>query len=123
MTDVLDPAPLVEAAQEAAAAGDYSEAERLLREAAAIQEVSLGTRHPDLASTLNNLALVCERTNKFDEAERGYRRAHAIAVASHDRSDHSRYGRSGRRRVRRARTGDHRRVGFPSAGSERVVCQ
>ena len=82
MTDVLDPARLVEAAQQAAAAGDYSEAERLLREAAAIQEVSLGSFHPDLASTLNNLALVCERTNKFDEAERSYRRAHAIAVAS-----------------------------------------
>ena len=82
MTDELDPAPIVEAAQQAAAAGDYSEAERLLREAAAIQERSLGSLHPDLASTLNNLALVCERTNKFDEAERGYRRAHAIAVAS-----------------------------------------
>src|SRR5688572_20625648 len=82
MTDALDPALLVEAAQQAAGAGDYSEAERLLREAAAIQEIRLGSLHPDLASTLNNLALVCERTNKFDEAERGYRRAHAIAVAS-----------------------------------------
>jgi hypothetical protein len=82
MTDLLDPAPIIEAAQQAAAAGDYSEAERLLREAAAIQELCLGSVHPDLASTLNNLALVCERTNKFDEAERGYRRAHAIAVAS-----------------------------------------
>ena len=82
MTDVLDPARIIEAAQQAAAAGDYSEAERLLREAAAIQELSLGSLHPDLASTLNNLALVCERTNKLDEAERGYRRAHAIAVAS-----------------------------------------
>ena len=82
MTDVLDPAPIIEAAQQAAAAGDYSEAERLLREAAAKQELSLGSLHPDLASTLNNLALVCECTNKLDEAERGYRRAHAIAVAS-----------------------------------------
>src|SRR5688572_5001898 len=82
MTHVLDPAPIIDAAQHAAAAGDYSEAERLLRDAAARQEVSLGSFHPDLASTLNNLALVCERTNKFDEAERGYRRAHAIAVAS-----------------------------------------
>src|SRR5262245_11462916 len=82
MTDLLDPAPIAEAAQQAAAAGDYSEAERLLREAAAIQELSLGSVHPDLASTLNNLALVCERTNKLDEAEHGYRRAHAIAVAS-----------------------------------------
>jgi hypothetical protein len=82
MTDVLDPAPIIEAAHQAAAAGDYPEAERLLRKAAAIQEVGLGSLHPDLASTLNNLALVCDRTNKLDEAERGYRRAHAIAVAS-----------------------------------------
>src|SRR5919198_6069399 len=82
MTDALDPAPIIEAAQQAAAAGDYSKAEQLLREAAAKQELSLGSLHPDLASTLNNLALVCERTNKLEEAERGYRRAHAIAVAS-----------------------------------------
>ena len=79
---MLDPAPIIEAAQQAAVAGDYPEAEQPLRKAAAIQEVSLGSVHPDLASTLNNLALVCERTNKLDEAERGYRRAHAIAVAS-----------------------------------------
>jgi hypothetical protein len=82
MTDPIDPAPIIEAAQQAAAGGDYSEAERLLREAAALQELGLGSVHPDLASTLNNLALVCERTNKLDEAEHGYRRAHAIAVAS-----------------------------------------
>jgi hypothetical protein len=82
MTDVPDPARIIEAAQQAAAAGDYPEAERLLRKAAAIQEVSLGSLHQDLAITLNNLALVCERTNNVDEAERRYRRAHAIAVAS-----------------------------------------
>jgi hypothetical protein len=82
MTEVLDPAPLIEAAQHAAAAGDYYEAERLMREFAANQERSLGPGHPDLASTLNNLAFVCERTNKLEEAERWYRRAHAIAVAS-----------------------------------------
>src|SRR5512147_2868869 len=82
MTDVLDPASMIAAAQEAAAAGDFANAERLLREAAAIQEATLGSEHPDLATTLNNLAFVCERTNKIDEAERGYRRAHAIAVAS-----------------------------------------
>jgi Flp pilus assembly protein TadD len=77
-----DPASLVEAAQKAVASGDYPEAERLLREAAAIQETNLGPDHPDLATTLNNLAFVCERLQKYDEAERGYRRAHAIAVAS-----------------------------------------
>jgi Protein of unknown function (DUF2914)/Tetratricopeptide repeat len=82
MADVLDPASLVEAAQKAAADGDYLAAERLLREAAVIQGATLGSNHPDLAITLNNLAFVCERTGNFAEAERGYRRAHAIAVAS-----------------------------------------
>ena len=80
-TDARDPESLIEAAQKAASDGDYQEAERLLREAATIQEHTLGS-HPDLATTMNNLAFVCERMNKFDEAERGYRRAHAIAVAS-----------------------------------------
>jgi hypothetical protein len=82
MTDARDPASLIEAAQKAVGDGDYAEAERLLREAASVQESTLGSSHPDLATTLNNLAFVCERLDKFDEAERGYRRAHAIAVAS-----------------------------------------
>jgi Protein of unknown function (DUF2914)/Tetratricopeptide repeat len=73
---------MIDAAQQAAAAGDYAAAERLLHDAAATQEATLGSSHPDLATTLNNLAFVCERTGKVDEAERGYRRAHAIAVAS-----------------------------------------
>src|SRR5689334_12431857 len=78
----MEPASLIETAQAAAAAGDFPTAERLLREAAAMQEAALGSEHPDLAKTLNNLAFVCERTNNLREAERGYRRAHAIAVAS-----------------------------------------
>ena len=82
MTDALDPASMIEAAQKAADAGDFPAAERLLREAATIQEAALGSLHPELASTLNNLACICERTNNIAEAERGYRRAHAIAVAS-----------------------------------------
>ena len=73
---------MIDAAQQAAAAGDYDAAERLLRDAVATQETTLGSSHPDLATTLNNLAFVCERTGKVDEAERGYRRAHAIAVAT-----------------------------------------
>ena len=73
MSDALDPASMIDAAQQAAAAGDYLAAERLLRDAAATQEATLGSSHPDLATTLNNLAFVCERTGKVDEAERGYR--------------------------------------------------
>jgi Protein of unknown function (DUF2914)/Tetratricopeptide repeat len=82
MTQVIDPATMIETALTAAAAGDYSAAERLLREAADVQEATLGSLHPDLAGTMNNLALVYERTNKIVEAEESYRRAHAIAVAS-----------------------------------------
>jgi len=82
MAEVIDPASMIDAAQQAAAVGDFDGAERLLRDAAAIQEATLGSEHPDLATTLNNLAFVCERTNKIDDAERNYRRAHAIAVAS-----------------------------------------
>ena len=82
MTEVLDPTSMIDAAQEAVARGDLPDAERLLREAAAVQETTLGSEHPDLATTLNNLAFVCERTNKVADAEHNYRRAHAIAVAS-----------------------------------------
>ena len=35
---------------------------KLLRQAARLQEASLGPRHPDLANTLNNLGIVCEIT-------------------------------------------------------------
>jgi hypothetical protein len=73
---------MIEAAREAAAAGEFAAAERLLRDAAEVQEATLGASHTDLATTLNNLAFVCERTNRIDEAERGYRRAYAIALAS-----------------------------------------
>jgi hypothetical protein len=72
---------VVDAAEQAAVAGDYSSAEQLLREAALLQEVRLGPLHPDLANTLNNLGVVCDVTNKPLEAERCYRRAYAIATA------------------------------------------
>ena len=74
--------PVLRAAEQAAAAGDFQGAERLLRELLASQEATVGRLHPDVANTLNNLAIVCERLEKLDEAEHGYRRAHAIAVAS-----------------------------------------
>ena len=82
--DTRDPRSIVEEAEQAAAAGDYASAERLLREAVSLQEASLGPQHSDLANTLNNLAVVCEITDQPDEAERCYRRAVEIAAATLD---------------------------------------
>lgn len=74
-----------EAAEAAATEGDFARAETLLRDGLARQEAALGSPHPDVASTLNNLAVVCETVGKLDDAERFYRRAHAVALATrHD---------------------------------------
>jgi Tetratricopeptide repeat/Protein of unknown function (DUF2914) len=82
MTDTSEARQILDAAEHAAAAGDFTSAERLLREAAAVQERTLGTDHPDLANTLNNLGVVCERADRPDEAEQFYRRAYAIATSA-----------------------------------------
>jgi len=47
-----------------------------------LQEANLGPHHPDLANTLNNLGVVCEKTGRLDEAEGCYRRAYQIAAAA-----------------------------------------
>jgi len=73
---------VVEAADQAAADGDYVAAELKLRELAALQEAQLGPQHPDLASTLNNLGIVYERVDSPAEAELCYRRAYAIATTA-----------------------------------------
>jgi len=73
---------LIDAATQAAASGDYASVERMLREAARIQEQRLGQEHPNVATTLNNLAVVYEIRQKPEEAERCYRRAFAIATAA-----------------------------------------
>jgi Protein of unknown function (DUF2914)/Tetratricopeptide repeat len=81
MPEQRDPRSIIDAAEEAAAAGNYAAAEELLREAALLQESSLGLLHPDLANTLNNLGVVCERTENPVDAEDCFRRACAIATA------------------------------------------
>jgi hypothetical protein len=81
MPETRDPQSVIDAAEQAAAAGDYASAEQLLREAALLQEASLGPLHPDLANSLNNLGVVCEITEKPDDAEDCFRRACAIASA------------------------------------------
>jgi Tetratricopeptide repeat/Protein of unknown function (DUF2914) len=82
MSDTREVRSVINAAEQAAAAGDYASAEQLLHTAAQLQEASLGPLHPDLANTLNNLAVVCEITEKPADAERYYRRAYAIATAA-----------------------------------------
>jgi hypothetical protein len=79
--------PILDSAEQAAASGDYLQAESLLREVARLQAESLGPKHPDLASTFNNLGVVCERANKLMDAGRFYREALSIASASLDAED------------------------------------
>lgn len=73
---------LLDRAEQAAMADDLASADELLQDAARLQEEALGPLHPDLANTLNNLAVVAERTGRPDEAEALYRRAAAIAAAA-----------------------------------------
>lgn len=76
---VVEVRPILDAAEQAASVQDFASAERFLRQAATLQEAQLGATHPDLANTLNNLGIVCERTGNASEAESCYRRAYAIA--------------------------------------------
>jgi len=73
---------ILDAAEQAAAAGDPDAAGERLRQAVQLQEAELGPQHPDLANTLNNLGVVCEKTGRLDEAAACYQRAYDIAVAS-----------------------------------------
>ncbi len=82
MSELPDAARMLAAAEQAAGAEDLASADELLRGAARIQEAELGPLHPDLANTLNNLAIVAEKTGRLDDAETLYRRAVAIASAS-----------------------------------------
>jgi hypothetical protein len=84
MWEARDPRSIIDAAEKAAAAANYASAETLLREAARLQEASLGPLHPDVANTLNNLGVVCEITGKPADAEQFFRRAFDIATAALD---------------------------------------
>jgi len=87
MPDEREFQSVVDEAEQAARAGDFARADRHLRDALRLQEASLGVDHHELASTLNNLAVVSEMLGRFDEAERCYRRANAIASGALPLSD------------------------------------
>jgi Protein of unknown function (DUF2914)/Tetratricopeptide repeat len=78
---------ILDAAEQAVAREDITSAERLLREALALQESTPGSQRDEVAKTLNNLAVVCEMTGKLGDAEKCYRRAYRIATASLPASD------------------------------------
>jgi DUF2914 family protein/tetratricopeptide repeat protein len=82
MTENQDAFQLLDAAERAAGAGDFESTYELLQRALRRQEEDLGTVHPDLAQTLNNLGVVAEKTGRVSEAEPFYRRAAAIAEAA-----------------------------------------
>jgi hypothetical protein len=82
MPDQRDAPHLLEMAEHAAIAGDFSSAEEFLTEAARIQEAELGPFHPDLANTVTNLAIVAEKSGRTSEAGTFYQRAADIAEAA-----------------------------------------
>ena len=58
--------------------GKHVEAEPLNDRSLAIDEKALGSEHPAVATTLNNLALVFDAQGRYGEAEPLYKRALAI---------------------------------------------
>ncbi|MFM7787551.1 MAG: tetratricopeptide repeat protein, partial [Microcystis panniformis] len=58
--------------------GKYAEAEPLFLRSLAITEKQLGKEHPDVATSLNNLASLYHSQGKYAEAESLYQRAIAI---------------------------------------------
>lgn len=81
MSDVADIQQLMERAEGAAHSGDFAAAEDALRLAVELQERTLGPSSPEVASTLNNLAIVYERLDRPADAEACYRKSFAIAKA------------------------------------------
>jgi tetratricopeptide (TPR) repeat protein len=61
------------------ARANYAEAEPLCRRALHVLEVMLGPEHPDVASGLNNLAMLLQDINRLAEAEPLIRQALAIS--------------------------------------------
>lgn len=82
MPDAFEEQAVLVAAEQAAAEGDTIAAEMHLRKLLDLQTARLGPDHAEVASTLHNLAVVCERAGRIGEAEGLYRRAYTVAVAA-----------------------------------------
>ncbi|ATB39480.1 hypothetical protein CYFUS_004924 [Cystobacter fuscus] len=72
----------VDAATKLKNAGRYLEARIRIEHALALQEAALGERHPDVATSLNNLALLYREQGLYDRAEPLYLRALALHEAA-----------------------------------------
>ena len=68
------------------ASGRFAEAEKLYRRAVRVRKDLLGNRHPDLATTLNNLATLYRLTGRRARAAALYRRALMIFEETLDRA-------------------------------------
>src|SRR5258706_5248476 len=73
---------LVRIAQQALSRGEYARAERLFGFALKSAERMLGPTDVVAGAVLNDLGMVHKYQGRFDEAERAYRRAHAIFLAA-----------------------------------------
>ena len=58
--------------------GRHAEAEPLLKQAMEIRRTALGERHPDYATSLNNLAVLYDSMGRQAEAEELRKKAMAI---------------------------------------------
>lgn len=79
MAENLSAQPLLDVAAVAAANGDARTAVRALCRALTLQEATLGPAHPEVATTLNNLAVAYEWLGQEADAEQCYRRSHDVA--------------------------------------------
>ena len=87
MPDAFEEQAVLVAAEQAAAEGDTIAAEGHLRTLLELQTARLGPEHAEVASTLHNLAVVCERAGRLGDAEGLYRKAFAVAsvaLPAHD---------------------------------------
>jgi hypothetical protein len=79
MPDAREYQSVIDEAEQAARAGDIPAAKARLLEALVLQESALGSTHPGVVPTLNNLAVACETLSELAEAEQYYRRAAEVA--------------------------------------------